>query len=145
MAYDKNNIFAKILRGEIPSIKVYEDEHALAFMDIAPHERGHTLVIPKAEAESLLDLPSASAGPFLLATQKVARAVKAAMDAPGIMIAQLNGAAAGQTVFHVHFHIIPRMGADHMPIGRAIDEGMHGKQGDPKELEEIAKLIRAQL
>ena len=136
MAYDKNNIFAKILRGEIPSIKVYEDEHALAFMDISPAERGHSLVIPKAEAENLLDLPEASAGPFLLATQKVAKAVKAAMKAPGIMIAQLNGPAAGQTVFHVHFHIIPRHGESH---------AMHGKQADPKELEEIAALIRAQL
>lgn len=136
MAYDNNNIFAKIQRGEIPSIKVYEDEHALAFMDINPAERGHTLVIPKVAAESLLDLPPASAGSFLIATQKVAKAVKAAMKAPGIMIAQLNGAAAGQTVFHVHFHIIPRMGGDH---------AMHGKQADPKELEEIAKLIRAQL
>lgn len=136
MAYDRNNVFAKILRGEIPSIKVYEDEHAFAFMDINPAARGHTLVIPKAEAENLLDLPAAVAGPFLLATQKVAAAVKAALNAPGIMIAQLNGAAAGQTVPHVHFHIIPRWGGDH---------AMHGKPADTKELEETAKLIRAQL
>jgi len=136
MAYDKNNIFAKILRGEIPSIKVYEDAHTLAFMDINPAARGHTLVIPKVEAENLFDLPAAAAAPFLLATQKVAKAVKAATKAPGIMVSQHNGPEAGQTIFHVHFHIIPRWGGDH---------AMHGRQADMKELEEAAKLIRAQL
>ena len=136
MAYDKNNVFAKILRGEIPSIKVYEDEHALAFMDINPATKGHTLIIPKVEAEDLFDLPAASAAPFLLATQKVARAVKTAVNAPGIMVSQHNGTAAGQTIFHVHFHVIPRWGGDH---------AMHGAQADAKELEATAKLIRAQL
>lgn len=137
MAYDKNNIFARILRGEIPSIKVYEDAHTLAFMDIMPVAKGHTLVIPKAEAENLFDLPASVAGHFLIATQTVARAVKAALDAPGIMISQLNGPAAGQTIFHIHFHIIPRWKED---------LSLHGRtQGDMKELEETAKLIRAQL
>jgi histidine triad (HIT) family protein len=133
MAYDKNNVFAKMLRGEIPCIKVYEDAHALAFMDINPAAKGHTLVIPKAEAENLFDLPANVAGPFLLATQKVARAVKAAVDAPGIMISQLNGPAAGQSVFHIHFHIIARWGGDHI---------MHGTRADDAELEATAKLIR---
>lgn len=138
MAYDKNNLFAKILRGEIPSIKVFEDAHALAFMDIMPQAKGHTLVIPKAEAENLFDLPSEIAAPFLLATQKVARAVKAAVNAPGIMIAQLNGSAAGQTVFHVHFHIIPRT------VG--VDLGMHARaKADVAELEAVAKSIRTQM
>jgi histidine triad (HIT) family protein len=138
MAYDKGNIFAKILRGEIPSIKVYEDARTFAFMDIMPQAKGHTLVIPKAEAENLYDLPAEIAGPFLLATQRVARAVKAAVDAPGIMIAQLNGSAAGQTVFHVHFHVIPRHAG--------IDLGMHARaKADMAELEAVAAKIRAQM
>jgi histidine triad (HIT) family protein len=137
MAYDKNNIFAKILRGEVPSIKVYEDAHALAFMDIMPVAKGHTLVIPKAEAEGLFDLPAEIAGPFLLATQKVARAVKAALNAPGLMITQLNGAAAGQTIFHIHFHIVPRWRED---------LSLHGRtEADRTELEATAARIRAQL
>ena len=136
MAYDKNNIFAKILRGEIPSIKVCEDAHTLAFMDIMPAARGHTLVIPKVEAENIFDLPATAAASFLLATQKVAKAVKAAVKAPGIMISQHNGAEAGQTIFHVHFHVIPRWGGDH---------AIHGKQADLKALEETAKLIRSHL
>lgn len=138
MAYDKNNIFAKILRGEIPSISVYEDAATLAFLDIMPQARGHTLVIPKVEAADLFDLPANIAGPFLLATQKVARAVKAALEAPGIMIAQLSGSAAGQTVFHVHFHIIPRY--------KGADFGMHARdKADTAELEAVAKLIREQM
>ena len=137
MAYDKNNIFAKMIRGEIPCIKVYEDAHALAFMDIMPVSKGHTLVIPKAEAENLFDLPANVAGPFLLVTQKVARAVKAALEAPGIMISQLNGPAAGQSIFHVHFHIIPRWHED---------LSLHGRtRAETAELEALAKLIREQL
>ena len=137
MTYDKNNIFAKILRGEIPSIKVYEDAHTLAFMDIMPVAKGHTLVIPKLEAQDLFDLPAAAAGPFLMATQKVAKAVKAALDAPGIMISQLNGPAAGQTIFHIHFHIIPRWHED---------LSLHGRnEAETSELEAIAERIREKL
>ncbi len=138
MAYDKSNIFAKILKGEIPSIKVYEDRSTLAFMDIMPQTKGHTLVIPKTEAEGLFDLPEEIAGPFLIATQKVARAVKAAVAAPGVMIAQLNGAAAGQSVFHVHFHILPRWDG--------VDLSMHARgKTDMTELEATAKAIREQI
>jgi histidine triad (HIT) family protein len=138
MAYDQNNIFAKILRGELPYIKVYEDGATLAFLDIMPQARGHTLVVPKAQAEDLFDLPAEIAGPVLVATQRIARAVKAATQAPGIMIAQLNGRAAGQSVFHVHFHIIPRT--------EGIDLGIHARgKADPAELESVAKLIRAQM
>jgi histidine triad (HIT) family protein len=138
MAYDQNNIFAKILRGELPCIKVYEDAHMLAFLDIMPQAKGHTLVVPKAPAEDLFDLPAEIAGPVLIATQRIARAVKVAMGAPGIMIAQLNGRAAGQSVFHIHFHIIPRT--------EGIDLSFHARaQADPAELEPIAKLIRAQM
>lgn len=138
MAYDPDNIFAKILRGEMPAIKVYEDAHALAFMDIMPAAKGHTLVIPKADAETLFDLPAGIAGSLLLATQKVAQAVKAATEAPGILLMQFNGAAAGQSVFHFHFHILPRW------PGTGID--LHGKtRADTAELEALAKLIRSKL
>jgi histidine triad (HIT) family protein len=108
MAYDRNNIFARILRGEIPAHKVYEDEHTLAFMDVMPQAEGHALVIPKVQAENLFDLPPEALAATILTTQRVARAVKKAFDAPGILIAQLNGAPAGQSVFHIHFHVVPR-------------------------------------
>jgi histidine triad (HIT) family protein len=108
MSYDPDNVFAKILRGEAPAFKVYENEHALAFMDIMPQAPGHTLVIPKDSAENLHDVDPMILAGSIQAVQIVAGAVKRAFDAPGIMIAQLNGAAAGQTVFHMHFHILPR-------------------------------------
>jgi len=108
MAYDENNVFAKILRGEMPCFSVYEDEKTLAFMDVMPQLDGHTLVIPKFPAENLFDLDPAYAGALAQSVQHVARAVKKAFDAPGIMIMQLNGSAAGQTVFHIHTHILPR-------------------------------------
>jgi len=113
MAYDKNNIFAKILRGEVPSFKVYENDKTLAFMDVMPQTPGHTLVIPKFEAVDIFDLDPEYAAAMIHTTQKVAGAVKRAFNSPGIMLAQLNGEAAGQTVFHFHMHIIPRSaGAD---------------------------------
>lgn len=107
-AYDTNNIFAKILRGEIPCTKVCEDEHTLAFMDIMPQADGHTLVIPKKPSTMLLDADASVFAPLFATVQKVARAVKAGMNADGITITQFNGPAAGQTVFHLHVHIIPR-------------------------------------
>jgi histidine triad (HIT) family protein len=108
MAYDDNNIFAKILRGEAPAFKVYEDEHSMAFMDVMPQVPGHTLVIPKDPAETIHEADPVILGATMATVQKVAAAVKQAFAAPGIMIAQLNGPAAGQTVFHMHFHILPR-------------------------------------
>ncbi len=108
MAYDRNNVFARIVRGEVPAHKVFEDEHTLAFMDVMPQADGHTLVIPKAEAENLFDLPGPALAATILTTQRVARAVQKAFAAPGILIAQLNGPAAGQSVFHLHFHVLPR-------------------------------------
>jgi len=108
MSYDTDNIFAKILRGEAPAFQVYETDHALAFMDIMPQVPGHTLVIPKDSAEGLHDVDPTILGGTIQAVQTVADAVKQAFEAPGIMIAQLNGEAAGQTVFHMHFHIMPR-------------------------------------
>jgi histidine triad (HIT) family protein len=107
-AYDPNNIFAKILRGEMPCWKVYEDDYALAFLDIFPQGPGHTLVIPKISATNLLTFPADGFGPFMASVQKVARAVATAFEADGVTVFQFNGAAGGQTVFHLHFHIIPR-------------------------------------
>lgn len=106
--YDTGNIFAKILRGEAPCYRVYEDDLTLAFMDIMPQADGHTLIIPKFGAVDLLSLREDYLGATLATTQKIAAAVKQAFNAPGIMIAQLNGSAAGQTVFHLHFHVLPR-------------------------------------
>jgi histidine triad (HIT) family protein len=106
--YDPNNIFAKILRGDMPCWKVYEDDHALAFLDIFPQGPGHTLVIPKIQATNLLTFPANQFGPYMASVQKVAQAVRRAFEADGITVFQFNGTAGGQTVFHLHFHIIPR-------------------------------------
>lgn len=116
MAYERDNVFAKILAGELPCHSVYRDQHTLAFMDLMPQAPGHTLVIPTAPAENLFDVPEEALRHTIATTQRVAGAVKAAFDAPGVMIAQLNGAPAGQTVFHLHFHIIPRSGGADMAI-----------------------------
>ncbi|MET0273426.1 MAG: HIT family protein, partial [Phenylobacterium sp.] len=107
--YDAGNIFAKILRGEMPAAKVFEDEHVLAFMDVFPQAKGHTLVIPKhSSARNLLEEEPQVLAPLMLGVQRVARVVRAALNPDGIVITQFNGAPAGQTVFHLHFHIIPR-------------------------------------
>jgi len=113
MPYDNNNIFARILRGEIPSTRVYEDEATLAFMDVMPQSPGHTLVVPKYPAENLFDLDLQAGAAVLRTVQLVARAVREAFAADGIMLNQFNGAAAGQTVFHFHVHIVPR--SAHVP------------------------------
>jgi histidine triad (HIT) family protein len=107
-AYDNQNIFAKILRGEIPSTRVYEDDAVVAFMDVMPQGIGHTLVLPRAPSRNLLDADGAAFAPLMSAVQKIARAVKVAFDADGVTVIQFNEPAAGQTVFHLHFHIIPR-------------------------------------
>ena len=136
--YDVDNIFAKIIRGEAPAHKVYEDEQTLAFMDIMPQTPGHTLVIPKAPGRDIHELDTAALQATIATTQKVAAAVKKAFDAPGVMIAQLNGSAAGQTVFHVHFHILPR--------GDGIDLAMHARNtASPDELAAQAARISAAL
>ena len=106
--YDDQNIFAKILRGEAPCVKVYEDEHVLSFMDIFPQSKGHTLVIPKEAARNLLEISDAGAAEAIKRVKKVAKAVETALKPDGVTIAQFNGAPAGQTVYHIHFHIIPR-------------------------------------
>jgi histidine triad (HIT) family protein len=108
MSYDANNIFAKILRGEIPCHKVYEDADALVFMDVMPQSPGHALVLPKAQSRNLLDADPAVLAKIIPLVQKVAGAAKSAFNADGISIAQFNEPAGGQTVFHLHFHVIPR-------------------------------------
>jgi len=106
--YDDTNIFAKILRGEAPCVKVYEDEVALAFLDVMPRADGHTLVIPKVPARNLLDMPPEALARFMPSVQTVARAVQAGMNADGVVLQQFNEAAGGQQVFHLHFHLLPR-------------------------------------
>ena len=138
MVYDNDNIFAKILRGEAPAFKVYEDDFSLAFMDVMPQVAGHTLVIPKDPTEDIFYADPVILGHTMATVQKVGVAVKRAFDVPGIMLAQLNGKAAGQTVFHLHFHILPRAGG--------VDLKMHaGAVADFAELEVHAQRIKAAL
>lgn len=106
--YDDSNLFAKILRGEIPCHKVYEDDATLAFMDVMPQGPGHTLVIPKDGSRNLLDADPQTLGKLIVVVQKIATAAKSAFAADGVTIMQFNEPAAGQSVFHLHFHIIPR-------------------------------------
>src|SRR4051794_20958000 len=108
MAYDQNNIFAKILRGEFPSYKVYEDDKALAFLDIMPRAPGHTLVLPKAPARNILDAPPDDLAHVAKVVQKIAKAAIAVFSADGITVQQFNEGAGGQVVFHLHVHVIPR-------------------------------------
>jgi len=135
MSYDENNVFAKILRGEIPCYRIYEDDATFAFMDIMPRSHGHSLVIPKAPAIDLFD-----ADPDVLCTsmqtvQKLAPIIRDAMGAQGVLIQQFNGAAAGQTVFHVHFHIVPRIEGEQL-------RPHAGEMEDPEVLEANAERIR---
>ena len=107
MAYDNENIFAKILRGETPAFKVYENDHCLSFLDVMPQSDGHTLVLPKVSVENIFDLGPDAAATLMHSVQHVARGVHNAFDPDGIKLMQFNGAAAGQTVFHLHIHIVP--------------------------------------
>jgi histidine triad (HIT) family protein len=108
MQYDDTNIFARILRGELPAHKVYEDEAVIAFMDLMPQGQGHTLVVPRAPSRNLLDADPATLGPLFSATQKIANAVRKAFAADGVTVMQFNEPAAGQSVYHLHVHVIPR-------------------------------------
>ncbi|MFN4143211.1 HIT family protein [Aestuariivirga sp.] len=138
MSYDTNNVFAKILRGEIPCHKVYEDEHTLAFMDVMPQADGHTLVIPKSPSRNLLDADPATLGPLMATVKRVAEAARKAFGAEGILVQQFNEPAAGQTVFHLHFHILPR--------SAGVSLRPHtGKMADHALLARHAELIRAAL
>lgn len=107
-SYDTNNIFAKILRGEIPSHRVYEDDATVAFMDVMPQAEGHLLVLPKTPSRNLLDADGSTLPALIATVQKLAIAAKEAFEADGVTVMQFNEAPAGQSVFHLHFHVIPR-------------------------------------
>jgi len=137
--YDSANVFAKILRGEIPCARVYEDDTTLSFMDAFPQTRGHTLVIPKIEAVNLFDVPPEVLSDLAVKTQMVASAVRDALMPDGVRLMQFNGAAGGQSVFHLHFHILP------MWEDLAVKKHLAGQMADLAELNEIAAQIRAKL
>ena len=138
--YEDGNIFAKILRGEIPSAKVFEDAETLALMDAFPQARGHTLVISKtSRARNLLEIEPQALNAVMATVQRVARAVKAALNPDGILISQFNGSVAGQTIFHLHVHVLPRWAG--------IELGRHGESGmaDATELRAMAEMIGAEI
>jgi histidine triad (HIT) family protein len=138
--YDDTNIFAKMIRGEAPCAKVYEDAEVMAFLDLFPQSRGHTLVVSKtAKARNLLDIEPDALQTLILAVQGVARALNAALKPDGLSIAQFNGVQAGQTVFHLHFHLIPRY--------EGVPTTGHGgaRMADPDELAALAKLIGSKI
>ena len=138
--YDPGNIFAKILRGEMACARVFEDDHVLSFMDVFPQARGHTLVIPKhSTARNLLEETPETLAALFQGVQQVTRAVRAALNPDGIVVTQFNGAPAGQTIFHLHVHIIPRW--------EGVALGRHGGGGmaDMDELDTLAAQIAAQI
>jgi len=137
-AYDPGNIFAKIMRGEIPAHKVFEDTEVLVMMDIFPQSKGHVLVIPRAASRNLLDADPAALSSAIVHVQRVARAVREALRPDGIRVIQFNEAPAGQSVFHLHFHVIP--------VYDGVDIGRHGQgRADDTELAAQAKAIAAAL
>jgi len=138
--YDPDNIFARILRGEVPSVTVWEDDHVLAFMDVFPQSDGHVLVISKTStAQTLLDIEADALARLTAAVQRTARAVEKALRPEGFKIMQLNGAAGGQSVFHLHFHVIPRW------ANRRLKEHSHGRMADAAVLRAFADRIAAAL
>ena len=137
-AYDTNNIFAKILRGELPCHKVYEDDHVFAFLDIMPRSPGHTLIIPKAPARNILDISPDDYAHVARGAQKIAKVAMKAFKADGITVQQFNEPAGGQVVFHLHMHVMPRKdGVALLPPA--------SRKEDPKVLEEHARLLIAAL
>lgn len=139
-AYDTNNIFAKILRGDIPSVKVWEDDHVLAFMDVFPQSEGHVLIIAKqSQARNLLEIEPEVLVRVTAALQRTAKAVEKALQPEGLSILQFNGEAGGQTVFHLHFHIVPRW-ADREMKGHG-----HAPMADTATLRALADRIAAEL
>jgi len=138
--YDPDNIFAKILRGEIPSVKVWEDDHVLAFMDVFPQSEGHVLIVSKTStARTLLDIEPEVLARLTAATQRTAKAVARALSPDGFQIVQYNGSAGGQTVFHLHIHIIPRW------EGRPMKGHSHAPMAEAATLRPLADRIAAAL
>ncbi len=137
VAYDNDNIFAKILRGEFPCYKVYENDHVLAFLDIMPRSPGHTLVIPKAAARNIFDILPEDYAHVIRAAHKIAAATRQAFNADGMLVAQASETAGGQVVFHLHMHVMPRFDGVAMLPAASVKE-------DPKVLEEnTSKVIAA--
>jgi len=135
MAYDANNVFAQILEGKMPAHKVFENDHTLAFLDIMPVSVGHTLIVPKAEAENIFELENEPGSEVFKTTKKVAHGIQASLNPTGLIITQLNGTDAGQTVFHYHMHIIP--------VYKKTPLRMHGKETEDAEaLAKTAKIIK---
>lgn len=138
--YDPDNVFAKIIRGEIPSVKVWEDADILAFMDVFPQSEGHVLVVSKTStARNLLDVEPEALATLAAAVQRTARAVTQALEPDGLSVMQFNGEAGGQTVFHLHFHIIPRR------AGRDLKGHSQQPMADPESLRALAARIAAAL
>ena len=136
--YDDSNIFARILREEIPAHRVYEDEHTVAFMDVMPQGKGHTLVVPRVPSRNILDIGAHELQHLVLTVQRIARAVVKAFDAQGVTVLSFAEPAGGQSVFHTHFHVIPRFdGISLKPHS--------GAMADPEMLSEQAFAIRAVL
>jgi histidine triad (HIT) family protein len=138
--YDVDNLFARIARHEVPAARVFEDDETLAFMDVFPQSRGHVLVVHKtAPARTLLDIEPPALKALVLTVQRVARAVRAALEPDGLLVSQFNGATAGQTIFHLHFHIIPRW------QGVALGRHAGGAMADPQDLADLAGRIAGRL
>jgi histidine triad (HIT) family protein len=136
-AYDPDNIFAKIVRGDAPAVKVFEDDDTLAFMDVFPQGRGHVLVVHKrSQARNILEVEPDALKAVAVTAQRIAKAVCAALKPDGVLVAQLNGAEAGQSVYHLHFHVIPRWQG--VPMGRHAS----GQMADMGELRALAEAIR---
>jgi histidine triad (HIT) family protein len=138
MVYDESNVFAKVLRGEIPCHKIYEDDDTLAFLDIMPRTEGHALVITKEKAQDLFDVSPDALARLMAVVQRLAPKIKDAMGAEGVLIQQFNGTAAGQTVFHLHVHIIPRKEGETLKLHA-------GKMEDQAKLAATAEQIRAKI
>jgi len=136
--YDPDNVFAKIVRGELPSTRIFEDDKVIVIMDVMPQGDGHTLVIPKAASRNILDISPDDLKHAILVVQRVARAVKKAFSADGVTVMQFNEPAAGQTVFHTHFHVIPRF--EGVPL-----KPHSGGMADSKALARHAEKIKAAL
>ncbi|RZJ19463.1 MAG: HIT family protein [Brevundimonas sp.] len=139
-AYDPDNIFGKILRGDIPSVKVWEDDQVLAFMDVFPQSEGHVLVVSKtSQARTILEIEPEALERLILAVQRTARAVEKALAPEGLSVMQFNGEAGGQTVFHLHFHIVPRW------TDRPMKGHGHAPMADTDQLKALAARIAAAL
>jgi histidine triad (HIT) family protein len=135
--YDPDNIFMKIMRGELPCHKVYEDEKTFVFMDIMPRSRGHALVVPKTGSRNILDAEAEDLGHVVRTVQKIARAVMTAFEADGVTVAQFSEPAGGQVIFHTHFHVLPRW--------EGVEMGPSGIRGDDTKIAEDARRLREAL